>query len=112
MRGVESQGMLCSAKELGIDEDASGLLALEPGLKPGTSLRDALDLDDTLITLKITPNRADCLSLTGIAREVAAITNAPLVPQKIAPTPVTFDGVRAVRIEDPEACPRFAARLI
>ena len=64
MRGVESHGMLCSAKELGIDEDASGLLALDPALAPGTSVRDALALDDTLITLKITPNRADCLSLS------------------------------------------------
>jgi phenylalanyl-tRNA synthetase beta chain len=112
MRGVASQGMLCSAKELGIDEDASGLLALDTALTPGTSLRDALDLDDTLITLKITPNRADCLSVAGIAREVAAITGAPLTQQEVAATPVTFDGVRAVRVEDPEACPRFAARLI
>ena len=78
MRGVESRGMLCSAKELGIDEDASGLLPLDPSLAPGTPLREALDLDDTLITLKITPNRADCLSVAGIAQDVAAITRSPL----------------------------------
>jgi phenylalanyl-tRNA synthetase beta chain len=112
MRGVESRGMLCSAKELGIDEDASGLLALDASLAPGTPLRDALALDDTLITLKITPNRADCLSISGIAQDVAAVTGAPLALPEVATTPVTFDGVRTVRIEDPEGCPRFAGRLI
>ena len=62
MRGVESQGMLCSAAELGLSDDASGLLLLDPGLTIGTDLRQALDLDDSLLTLKLTPNRADCLS--------------------------------------------------
>jgi len=112
MRGVESRGMLCSAKELGIDDDASGLLPLDATLKPGTPLRDALDLDDTLITLKITPNRADCLSLAGLAQDVGAITRAPLALPQVDATPVTFDGVRPVRIDDPEACPRFCGRLI
>ena len=112
VRGVESRGMLCSAKELGIDDDASGLLALDPALKPGTSLRDALSLDDTLITLKVTPNRADCLSIAGIAHDVAAVSGAPLALPEVAATPVTFDGLRAVRVENPEACPRFVARLI
>jgi phenylalanyl-tRNA synthetase beta chain len=112
MRGVESRGMLCSAKELGIDEDASGLLALDPALKPGMSLRDALALDDMLITLKITPNRADCLCVAGVAQDVAAITRAPLALPNVEPAKVTFDGVRTVRVEDPEACPRFCGRLI
>jgi phenylalanyl-tRNA synthetase beta chain len=112
MRGVESRGMLCSAKELGIDDDASGLLALDPSLVPGTSLREALALDDTLITLKLTPNRADCLSLAGIAREVAAITGAPLHLPDVPSTPITFKGSRNVRVEDLQACPRFVARLI
>jgi phenylalanyl-tRNA synthetase beta chain len=112
MRGVESRGMLCSAKELGVDDDASGLLALDASLVPGTSLRGALALDDTLITLKLTPNRADCLSLTGIAREVAAITGAPLTLADVPVTPITFDGSRTVRVEDRQACPRFVARLI
>jgi phenylalanyl-tRNA synthetase beta chain len=112
MRGVESRGMLCSAKELGIDDDASGLLALDPALAPGTPLRDALALDDTVVTLKITPNRADCLSVSGVAQDVAAITRAPLALPKVAATPVTFDGVRTVRVDDPEACPRFCGRLI
>jgi phenylalanyl-tRNA synthetase beta chain len=112
VRGVESQGMLCSAQELGIADDASGLLALDPGLVPGTDLRDALALDDALLTLKLTPNRADCLSLAGIAREVAAATGAPLVLPDVTPTPVTSEATRAVRIEDTIACPRFAGRLI
>ena len=112
MRGVESRGMLCSARELGIDDDASGLLALDSSLVPGTSLRDALALDDTLITLKLTPNRADCLSLAGIAREVAAITNTPAHLPEVKATPVTFNGSRTVRVMDAQACPRFVARLI
>ena len=112
VRGVESRGMLCSARELGIDDDASGLLALDASLAPGTSLRDALALDDTLITLKLTPNRADCLALAGIAREVAAITGAALSPTDIPVTPITFGGSRVVRVEDRQACPRFVARLI
>ena len=77
MRGVESQGMLCSARELGVSDDASGLLALPSTIAPGADVREALALDDALITIKLTPNRADCLSLVGIAREVAAITRAP-----------------------------------
>ncbi|MCC7325983.1 MAG: phenylalanine--tRNA ligase subunit beta [Burkholderiales bacterium] len=112
MRGVESRGMLCSAVELGIGDDASGLLALDPSLPPGTALCQALALDDTLITLKITPNRADCLSLAGIARDVAAVTGAPLALPAIAATPVDFDGRRPVRIDEPAACPRFVGRLI
>ncbi|HEY7787525.1 MAG TPA: phenylalanine--tRNA ligase subunit beta, partial [Casimicrobiaceae bacterium] len=78
MRGVESQGMLCSARELGIADEASGLLTLLPDAAPGRDVREALALDDALITIKLTPNRPDCLSITGIAREVAAITGAPL----------------------------------
>ena len=112
MRGVESRGMLCSAKELGIDEDASGLMLLDPALKPGTPLRDALDLDDTLVTLKVTPNRADCLSIAGLAQDLAALTRTPLALPEVQPTPVAFDGVRPVRVDDPEACPRFCGRLI
>jgi phenylalanyl-tRNA synthetase beta chain len=112
MRGVESRGMLCSARELGIDDDASGLLVLDAALAPGAPLRDALALNDTLITLKLTPNRADCLSVAGIAREVAAVTGAPLHLPDVPTIPVTFDGSRPVRVMDSQACPRFVARLI
>ncbi|HEX6136141.1 MAG TPA: phenylalanine--tRNA ligase subunit beta, partial [Casimicrobiaceae bacterium] len=70
MRGVESQGMLCSARELGIADDASGLYALPQDAPPGRDVRETLALDDALITIKLTPNRPDCLSIVGIAREV------------------------------------------
>ena len=112
IRGVESRGMLCSASELGVDLDASGLLALESSLIPGTSVRDALALDDTLLTLKITPNRADCLSIAGLARDVSASTGTSFALPIDAPATVTFEGVRPVRVEDTAACPRFVARLI
>ena len=112
MRGVESQGLLCSARELGLSDDAAGLLALPQSLQPGTDLRAALDLDDALITLKITPNRADCLSLTGIAREVAATTGAPLSLPQWTDVPVTSAATQAVVVEDPAACPRFCSRVI
>jgi phenylalanyl-tRNA synthetase beta chain len=112
VRGVESAGMLCSAKELGLSDDASGLLALPADLVPGTDLRRALDLDDNLITLKLTPNRADCLSILGIAREVAAMTGAPLRAPSSAPVSVASNAVHRVRVEDFGACPRFASRVI
>jgi phenylalanyl-tRNA synthetase beta chain len=112
LRGVVSEGMLCSAKELGIADDASGLLALPGDIAPGTDLRRALDLDDTLVTLKLTPNRADCLSILGIAREVAAITGAALEAPAIVPARVTSDARHGVRVEDAAACPRFASRVI
>lgn len=112
MRGVESRGMLCSAKELGLADDASGLLALDGALVPGTNLREALALDDTIHTLKLTPNRADCLSMLGVARDVAAITGASLVVPDTAAVAPALREQRAVRIEEPVACPRFGGRTI
>jgi phenylalanyl-tRNA synthetase beta chain len=112
MRGVESQGMLCSANELGIAEDASGLMVLPAHAAPGRDVRDLLALDDALITIKLTPNRADCLSLVGVAREVSAITRAPLAFPEFALPGVTSDATRNVRIDDFAACPRFAGRVI
>ena len=112
VRGVRSEGMLCSAKELGLSDDASGLLALADDCVPGTDLREALALDDTLITLKLTPNRADCLSLVGIAREVTAITGAALMPPPHEAVDVDSKATHRVRVEDPAACPRFASRVI
>src|SRR5581483_11124141 len=112
VRGIESQGMLCSAKELGLAEDASGLMLLEPAAIIGENLRKALDLDDTVFTLKLTPNRADCLSLIGIARDVSAITAAPLHLPSPPHVATTGKPTRGVRIEDRAACPRFCARVI
>ena len=112
VRGVRSQGMLCSAKELGLDDDASGVMVLADALSPGTSLIAALALDDTLLTLKLTPNRADCLSILGIAREVAAISGVALSPPPFTPARVDSPTTHRVRVEDFAACPRFASRVI
>jgi phenylalanyl-tRNA synthetase beta chain len=112
MRGVESQGMLCSAKELGLSDDASGLMTLDANLPVGRDLRQALDLDEVILTLKLTPNRADCLSILGLAREVAAITIAKLTSPAVAPVAVTSKVRRGVRVTDPRACPRFCGRVI
>lgn len=112
MRGVESAGMLCSARELGLSEDHAGLLELASELVPGTSLREALDLDDAVFTLKLTPNRADCLSILGVAREVSALTGAPLVFPAIDPVPVTLDERLPVSVQAPDLCGRFAGRVV
>src|SRR5512138_1480861 len=86
LRGVESSGMLCSARELGLAEDASGLLILDRGVAPGTPIAAALGLDDVLLEVNVTPNRPDCLSHVGVARELAALlgTKAVLPAPKLA----------------------------
>lgn len=112
VRGIESSGMLCSAKELGISDDASGLLILPADAPVGEDIRRYLDLDDRLLTLKLTPNRADCLSLTGIAREVSALTNTPATYPQIAATQATTDARREIVLDAPEACPLYCGRVI
>jgi phenylalanyl-tRNA synthetase beta chain len=112
LRGVESQGMLCSAKELGLSDDHSGLLELAADAKPGDDVYRALRLDEQVFTFKLTPNRADCLSLLGVAREVAALTGAPLKHPEIAKIPARSDAVQPVRISAPDGCGRFAGRVI
>jgi phenylalanyl-tRNA synthetase beta chain len=112
VRGVESFGMLCSARELGLSEDHGGLLALPADAPIGQSVREYLNLDDTLITLKLTPNRADCLSLTGIAREVAALTGTPLTLPAVEPVPAVHEDTRAVVLDAPDACPRYCGRIV
>ena len=114
MRGVESQGMLCSAKELGIAEDAEGLMALPHALGNalGSNLREALALDEKVFTLKLTPNRADCLSMLGVAREVAALTGASLTaPTWPMITASTTDRL-PVNVLAHDLCGRFAGRVI
>jgi len=112
VRGIESSGMLCSAKELGIAEDASGLLILPADAPVGKNIREYLDLDDRLLLLKLTPNRADCLSLTGIAREVAALTGTPAIHPEISETPVEIDAKREIVLDAPDACPLYCGRVI
>ncbi len=112
VRGIESSGMLCSAKELGIAEDASGLLILPADAPVGQSIRDYLNLDDRLLTLKLTPNRADCLSIRGIAREVAALTDSKAHPVAITPVAATIADTRQITLTAPEACPHYAGRVV
>jgi phenylalanyl-tRNA synthetase beta chain len=112
VRGVESFGMLCSARELGLSEDHGGLLALPADAPIGRDIRDYLALDDTLITLKLTPNRADCLSLTGIAREVAALTGVPLSLPAIEPVAAVHQDTRGVVLDAQDACPRYCGRIV
>ncbi len=112
VRGVESFGMLCSEQELGLAEASSGLLLLPADAPVGRNVREYLDLDDRLFTLKLTPNRSDCLSLTGIARDVAAMTGARLALPAPVTVAATHGDVLPVRIEAPEACPRYCGRIV
>jgi phenylalanyl-tRNA synthetase beta chain len=112
MRGVESRGMLCSGRELGLSDDHSGLLPLPEDAPIGADFRVYRSLDDARLTLKLTPNRADCLSILGVAREVTALTGAPLTPVVVDPVPATNADAFPVRISAPEGCGRFAGRVI
>jgi phenylalanyl-tRNA synthetase beta chain len=112
LRGVESEGMLCSARELGLSEDHAGLLELPHDARPGTDARAALGLDDRVLTLKLTPNRADALSVLGVAREVSAITGSRLELPRIEKILPKNDARHPVRISAPEGCGRFAGRVI
>jgi len=112
MRGVASNGMLCSGQELGIPDGVDGLLLLPQDAPVGVNLRDYLALDDTVIELKITPNRADCLSIRGIAREVAALTASPLQAPTVSPAPVTITSQRGVKLSAGAACGRYLGRVI
>ena len=111
VRGAASAGMLCSAQELGISADGEGLLRVAPGHAPGTALDAALGLDETIFTLKLTPNRGDCLSIMGLAREVAAITGAALAVCEPLEVAVSSAEQRNVRLES-DACPRYCGRVI
>ncbi len=112
LRGVESAGMLCSAKELHITDDQDGLLELPADAPVGQDIRDYLDLNDTLFTLKLTPNLAHCLSVYGVAREVSALTGAPLLHPTFPAITVTNADTLPVRISAPDLCGRFSGRVI
>lgn len=112
LRGVESQGMLCSANELGVKSDQDGLLELAPDAFVGLSIRDHLGLDDTLFTLKLTPNLAHCLSVYGVARELAALTGAPLKTLEFPQIEPTHQDTLPVVVDAPDLCGRFSGRII
>jgi phenylalanyl-tRNA synthetase beta chain len=112
LRGVESQGMLCSARELKLSEDHGGLLELASDAAVGQDIREQLKLDDTLFTLKLTPNLAHCLSVYGVAREVAALTGAPLQTPVIPAVGATDTTKLPVKISAPDLCGRFSGRVV
>jgi phenylalanyl-tRNA synthetase beta chain len=112
MRGVVSRGMLCSARELGLSEDHEGLLILPADAPVGCDLRQYLLLDERKITIKLTPNRGDCLSVLGVARELAAITGVPLRAPSFAPVTATIDDRLAVHVRAADLCGRFSGRVI
>lgn len=112
LRGVESQGMLCSARELGISEDHAGLIDLPDDAPVGQDVRAYLDLDDAVYTIKLTPNRADCLSVLGVAREVAALTGVPLSVPDTTPVAATIKETLPLAVSAPDLCGRFSGRVI
>lgn len=112
LRGVASAGMLCGADELGLDTVRGGLMVLPAGLTPGVDLREALELDDTLIEIDLTPNRGDCLSLRGLAREVGVLNDCAVAEPAIDAVPARIDDTFPVKVSHPQGCPRYLGRVI
>jgi len=112
LRGIESSGMLCSAKELGLGDDIPGLLELPAEAVAGQDIVAALQLDDRILAVNLTPNRGDCMSMLGVAREVATVRHAQLCPPVVEPVAAGVNDVFPVRLEAGSACPTFLARVI
>jgi len=112
LRGVDSSGMLCSARELGLSSDHAGLLVLDDDAPVGGDVRAVLALDDVYLTLKLTPNRGDCLSMFGVARDAAALTGRRLRLPAAPPVPTALNDARAVKISEPRACGHYFGRVV
>lgn len=112
VRGVVSQGMLCSARELGMAESSSGLLALPTDSPVGVDIRLWLGLDDWIIDIDLTPNRGDCLSMAGIAREVGVLNRRDVIEPPADPVEPALDAVFPVTLSDPAGCPRYVGRVV
>ncbi len=112
LRGVESFGMACSARELGLSEDHDGLMELPADAPLGEDLRTYLELDDHSIVVELTPNRGDCLSIRGLAQDVSASCRVPFTALEIASVAATIEDVVDVRLEQPDDCPRYVGRII
>jgi phenylalanyl-tRNA synthetase beta chain len=112
LRGVESLGMLCASTELGLDEEGDGILELDDDFTIGASLMDALDLNDFVFDIDLTPNRSDCLSIEGIAREVSALYRLPINTPEILSVKQDSDDQFAIEVECDEACPRYCGRVL
>jgi len=112
IRGVESQGMLCSARELGLGEEHDGIMELAASLPLNDDVRKALDLDDTVLEVNATPNRGDCMSVFGIARDYAAAQEHRFLEVEVLPVPAAHQAVFPIRIESSNGCPIFCSRVI
>ena len=112
LRGEPSEGMLCSFSELGISEDHSGIIELPHDAPIGIDIREYLGLDDNAIEISVTPNRADCLSIIGVARDVAVLNQLPLTAPEITPVAATLTDTFPIRVEAPDACPRYLGRVV
>ncbi len=114
LRGIDSYGMICSEKELGFGEDREGIMILDFDLEAGESISSALELEDWILDIDLTPNRPDCLSIMGVAREVAALSGTRLKRKEVSLHEIGEMAQNRVEVEiqDPEACPRYAARVI
>ncbi len=112
LRGELSQGMLCSVSELGLAEHSEGIMELEEDAPIGMDLRQYLNLDDSVLDVDLTPNRADCFSVLGIAREVAVLNKLPLLEPTVDTVPPTIDDVLTINLSNPEACSHYCGRVI
>ena len=112
LRGQDSQGMLCGASEIGLEDVVDGLLELAADAPVGMDIREYLQLDDAIIEVDLTPNRADCLSVRGIAREVGVLNRVAVTAPDISPVAVTSELVVAVKVDAPEHCPKYIGRVI
>ncbi|MBL7636267.1 phenylalanine--tRNA ligase subunit beta [Atlantibacter hermannii] len=112
LRGEPSEGMLCSFSELGISDDHSGIIELPADAPVGTDIREYLKLDDNTIEISVTPNRADCLGIIGVARDVAVLNKAPLNEPEMAPVAATINDTLPITVDAPQACPRYLGRVV
>ena len=112
LRGVESFGMLCGASELGLEDIVDGLMVLPESAPVGDDIRGYLDLDDAVIEVDLTPNRGDCLSVLGVAREAGVLTRNDLSIPTMEPVPARLDDIVPVALSAAEYCPRYVGRVV
>ena len=112
LRGEPSEGMLCSYSELGITDDHNGIIELPDNAPLGKDIREYLNLNDVMIDISVTPNRADCFGIVGIARDISAVNNIPMKEIKIANVSTTISDTLSIQIDAPKAAPRYLGRVI
>ncbi|HEE0330693.1 TPA: phenylalanine--tRNA ligase subunit beta, partial [Serratia marcescens] len=112
LRGEPSEGMLCSFSELGISDDHDGIIELPLDAPIGTDIRDYLKLNDNTIEISVTPNRADCLGIIGVARDVGVLNQVALTEPDMSPVAATIDATLPIRVDAPQACPRYLGRVV